>query len=823
MALPQTTREQIVTAIGLFDQTMRDRAEWQNWTEKRNHKYAIEFNSSLYPVKAIVALATGRDATTFSGGPEANGFLQKLGFTIKSLRTTDPQTSLQSALLDILREFPLSKQRSRTVSNAEPSVAAFRRAVEALRNSDSVLERDNISVEFSPGQGNWAAVPWIALFDRSETQTIQNGRYVVFLFRSDCSGVYLTLNQGVTKLHKELGRAGGADKLRELAASMRTQVNELAAHGFALDHDIQLSAKGLGADYAASTVAHKFYAADAIPDDAQLQADVEAVLAAYEKVLGRSRQAKPRHRAWIFQANPSAYDLAAAVSALKELCFTVNQNAAAIQVGDRVYLWESGPAAGVVAVAEVTAPVAPRPDDAASLPFQREPTRFEGDKPRVILAIRRVLAERLPRSRLLNDPALASLAFLRAPQGTNFAISEAHEQAIEALLQAAPKADLRPNELCAAFSQALHDAGLSFGAEHDPLVRSFFASVLAKPFVILTGLSGSGKTQLALKLGEWFGDDRHRVIPVRPDWTGPESLLGYEDALLPVENGQRAWSVPEALQLMLAAARDPDHPYLLALDEMNLAHVERYFADVLSGVESRKEILPNLERDASNYFRLRLDGPAKLPMPRNLIIIGTVNVDETTYMFSPKVLDRANTLEFRVATDALPADPREVSRPTRAVTGSGEQLASLLTLLLDDSWHRDNSRPELKEFAEEIRKVHAELARHGYEFGHRTYYEALRLAAFLLACGIDQVNAAVDVFLLQKVLPRLHGARRKLEPVLVALGRYSFDRIGRSSADPNFDVKAPPLSPPPLMPRTFAKVQRMTRALHANQFASFSD
>jgi hypothetical protein len=155
------------------------------------------------------------------------------------------------------------------------------------------------------------------------------------------------------------------------------------------------------------------------------------------------------------------------------------------------------------------------------------------------------------------------------------------------------------------FSASLRAAFISFGPRHERLIRSFVASVLTKPFVILTGLSGSGKTQLAMKFGEWLGLDRLYVSAVRPDWTGPDALLGYEDGLKPAIEGYAVWNVPGVLEFMLRAADDPSQPYVLLLDEMNLAHVERYFADVLSGMESAQPCLPNLIRDVGGNWRLK--------------------------------------------------------------------------------------------------------------------------------------------------------------------------------------------------------------------------
>jgi hypothetical protein len=131
------------------------------------------------------------------------------------------------------------------------------------------------------------------------------------------------------------------------------------------------------------------------------------------------------------------------------------------------------------------------------------------------------------------------------------------------------------------FNTALKDCGLTFGDNQDVFIRAFLPALVTKPFVILTGLSGSGKTQLAIKFGQWLGPGRWHIEPVRPDWTGAEALFGYEDALQPLVHGRRAWQVPNALEFILRASRDPGHPYLLILDEMNLAHVERYFSSSL--------------------------------------------------------------------------------------------------------------------------------------------------------------------------------------------------------------------------------------------------
>jgi 5-methylcytosine-specific restriction protein B len=380
-----------------------------------------------------------------------------------------------------------------------------------------------------------------------------------------------------------------------------------------------------------------------------------------------------------------------------------------------------------------------------------------------------------------------------------------------------PRPDLRA--VAEDFGRALTDAGVTFGSRHDDVVRSFVASLATKRFVILTGLSGSGKTQIALRFGEWLG--RKELVAVRPDWTGAESVFGYEDVLRAPDEGGRSWHVPAALEFMLSAARDPDRPYLLILDEMNLAHVERYLADLLSGMESQEPCLPNLVKTKTDW-KVEMGGDERICIPPNLFLVGTVNVDETTYMFSPKVLDRANTIEFRVATDELVVGGR---RPRSCSAGSDDLVLGFLSIARDDGWQDNHPASGLSLFTEKLRLLHRLLAADGFEFGHRVFFEAIRFASLFAAAGNSEVHDALDYQVLQKVLPRLHGSRKRLEPVLCALGRFCLDlgfedRASRGAT--RFDPESADL-PPALLPRSFEKVRRMTAKLRANQFTSFTE
>jgi 5-methylcytosine-specific restriction protein B len=263
---------------------------------------------------------------------------------------------------------------------------------------------------------------------------------------------------------------------------------------------------------------------------------------------------------------------------------------------------------------------------------------------------------------------------------------------------------------------------------------------------------------------------------------------------------------------MLRAAADTENPYLLLLDEMNLAHVERYFADVLSGMESGSSILPNLRRAAGEW---RIQEPARVAFPPNLFVAGTVNIDETTYMFSPKVLDRANTLEFRVTTaDLQPGatppsqvDPGEASLVRRFIYDS--------TMVAEDDWE---GRSQLADW---LRALHGLLSSYDREFGHRVFFESLRFGSLLREAGEEDLRAALDLQVMQKILPRFHGSIRQVADALYALGDWCFqgpDHSASASFDP-VAVKAEDA----VLPLSFEKVQRMTRRLRADHFVGFAE
>lgn len=316
----------------------------------------------------------------------------------------------------------------------------------------------------------------------------------------------------------------------------------------------------------------------------------------------------------------------------------------------------------------------------------------------------------------------------------------------------------------------LANAGLKLRSE---LIQRFAASLLAKRFLILTGLSGSGKTKLAHAFAAWIAEteDQYRLVAVGADWTTNENVVGYQDAL---QDGVYRKPSNGGLDVILRAESDPARPYFLILDEMNLSHVERYFADILSAIESGQEIA--LHSAAGNLNASEHDPlpvPPKLRLPDNLFIVGTVNVDETTYMFSPKVLDRANVIEFRATAGDIAAfldAPSKVDMD--ALAGKGAAFGQAFVAEAAAEAKLDGATAT--DLKARLTEIFGALAPIGAEFGFRTAHEITRFTHFhaKLSGGAWQLKDALDAQVLQKLLPKLHGSERRLGPVLKTLEAF---------------------------------------------------
>ncbi|WP_327608862.1 McrB family protein [Virgibacillus tibetensis] len=269
-----------------------------------------------------------------------------------------------------------------------------------------------------------------------------------------------------------------------------------------------------------------------------------------------------------------------------------------------------------------------------------------------------------------------------------------------------------------------------------------------KHFVILNGISGTGKTQLCRVFanavyGLDYNEDHPylKIIPVRPDWTDGTSIFGYYSSF------EKQYMKTEFLDMLLQANSERDKPHFVVLDEMNLARVEYYLSDYLSGVESRKPIqLHNVDEVT--------DVPKTIEIPHNFYLIGTINTDETTHSISDKVLDRS----FVMTLSDVNFEP------------FWETLDAKLKEKIESEW----------QFLLQLHKVLSEYELH---FGYRTMNEILhKLYKNSLLPEDVRMNkwVGLDRGISEKILPKLRGDER-IDSLLTQLNSIFLEQFGEDA------------------------------------------
>lgn len=338
-------------------------------------------------------------------------------------------------------------------------------------------------------------------------------------------------------------------------------------------------------------------------------------------------------------------------------------------------------------------------------------------------------------------------------------------------------------------------------------VTNLFLSLKTKPFVILSGISGTGKT----KMVQWFAESvganedngQFTLIPIRPDWHDGSDLLGYIDIKGDFREGPLTTVVKNALD-------HPDRPYFVLLDEMNLARVEHYFSDILSVMESRKWKDGKM---VSSYLLTEENAKMNLRLPNNLYTIGTVNMDETTHPFSKKVLDRANTIEFnQVYLDKLAfLDETETVEP---ISVPNNRFASKY-LHLKDAYqeHKDL----IHQATEELVKINEVLQPMNVHVGYRVRDEI----CFYLVYNAEgefllEKEQALDYCILQKILPRISGSDSRVNTLLRELYKL-FTSIEYEEGKVDYEEEMISAR----YPNSARKVLEMLRRVENDDFTSF--
>ncbi|MEZ4773546.1 MAG: AAA family ATPase [Bacteroidia bacterium] len=349
-------------------------------------------------------------------------------------------------------------------------------------------------------------------------------------------------------------------------------------------------------------------------------------------------------------------------------------------------------------------------------------------------------------------------------------------------------------------------------------IANFYLSLKTKPFVILAGISGTGKTQLVRQFAAAIGcKDNCTLIPVRPDWTDNADLLGYTD-LSGKFRGKALFSA------IIRAHQHPEEIFFVILDEMNLARVEHYLSDILSIMETRERVGerivsdPILTVDMLGESLTETNFP--LGLPDNLYLIGTVNMDETTHPFSRKVLDRANSIEMNdVHLDWPVAD--EVVAPIEDVYND-----FLLSPYVQPKDVSEAEKQRMNSTLQLLTDINQILKKADLQFGYRVRDE---IAFYMLnrheIRELISEQEAIDLQVMQKILPRIHGSSRRVGRVLFELIRKfspsTIDLQPGLYASEIAEKLGDPRKKGYKFPRTLEKLLLMHRRFEEDGFTSF--
>ena len=356
-------------------------------------------------------------------------------------------------------------------------------------------------------------------------------------------------------------------------------------------------------------------------------------------------------------------------------------------------------------------------------------------------------------------------------------------------------------------------------------VAAYVTATRTKPLVILAGVTGTGKSKLPALVAEATSGVA-RLIPVRPDWTDSADVLGYIDL-------QGRFRPGAVLQVARDAAEAPHRFFTCIIDEMNLARVEQYFAEVLSRIEDRRPARQG-GFESAPLLDVHLPETAwqDVRLPPNLALAGTVNMDESAHAFSRKVLDRAFTLELAdVDLAAWQRETLEAPSPAHWPVGAWYPRALTLGSLAN---LREAARAEVERAVEALLAINGFLAPAQVQVAYRARDEIALFvlhAADVAASFRTRTGEAVDpldLALHMKVLPRLVGGSRPLRRAVLGLLGWAYDGealYDEEAAHPVLDAwedaGRPSALPGAAFPRTSARLCLMWERLLTDGFTSF--
>ena len=735
--ITESTYEDVLHAMEQFDQNERTSAEWLGWNSKLNHKYAIYYSDKLYPVKRIISMATGTPVNSFSGGDEANNYLRAKGFEIVDLH--------QDELSD---DQPITEEKS----------------VRSWSKPDGITDligRKKVDLSIFK-YGSHIPLQFIEDFDHA------NGGY--HLSRGESKDVVLLLNGYQYKAKLVNADRTGFDKdTVQIRWDSTNELNELLKNRFNLTYKQSLLRGTIDRE------AQDVYI-DFIQTDTPFQYIMKTIIDGKEILpnvwwvnQGKSiskESAGGYIWAPIKMNNGAHLNHWDRLKDIKTGDIILHYSNKALRYSGRVLL----PAVEVLCPDQNIGEYSNKPGRLVKVAYHQLLPEIALQK----------LSSEISKLNIAEGP-LDVVGGVKQGYLFNFNIPGLSKlQAIQPDTTWPDFCKLGEPEEIQSFNMdekvsELIQTILSQGYTFEPWqIATYVCALKTKPFVILAGVSGTGKSKLPSLIAKTTGAER-LLIPVRPDWTDSSDVLGYC-------NLQGSFRPGSLLSFAKDAEVTKGKQFVCIMDEMNLARVEHYFAEVLSQIEDR------LICDSGGFASYPLINQkllvedqhwAEQGLPANLAIVGTVNMDESAHGFSRKVLDRAFTIEFSEINlnswEKSINDESELNTdnwPIEAWYPRAIRLGELSNI-------SDLDRQEINQVVKALTDINEILIKAQLQVGFRIRDE---LALFVLHAR-DMISSFVDLkgnkvdpldmAIQMKVLPRIIGGSSAIRQVVMELLAWS--------------------------------------------------
>lgn len=637
---------------------------------------------------------------------------------------------------------------------------------------------DYYRVKGSYGTGRWAAVPWIAIFNTRITTSVQSGVFVVYLLNKDTKELFLILGQGV---------AGAKDK-NDLSITTKALQSKFGTLSSIFNTDsIVTGNKG----YDAGTIFSRKYTLKDLPDDAVLIDELKQYLDVYNEYFesiagGEKNEHQDNNDAeWtpsLDEYHPGLYkdDW---IGLLNDRSVFSFNNLRLI----KMYL-ELDPA-GCGRLAEHYGGTS-----------NQYTTRTNN-------LCRRVVAKTGCNTLTEANVKYWPVLFQGRYEGKNF-IYKLRDELKEALIEfdfsILNIEEMTNKDRVGKITKCINGKGYHYS---ESLIKNFYLSLKTKPFVILAGISGTGKSKLAEKFAEAIGAE-FKLISVRPDWSDSTDLLGHL-------NLDGEFIPGELTNILYDANMNLSTPYIICLDEMNLARVEYYFSDFLSKIESIQTIDgvrksgDMLDKSAFGKDEGAFEEYGSVHISDNVYIVGTVNMDETTFPFSKKVLDRANTIELSDVNLWLGLDEKheEIEAPVANNAFLQREYSSFRACY-------DNNEESVGKVISLLEKINEVLIGINAQVAFRVRDEISFYVTAAEKNNLLTFNEAMDNAIMQKILPRVQGSSNDLETVFLDLFKIMVEDAGADSVE-DYDTSSA------VFKKSADKIKFMYRRLESDGYTSY--